>query len=393
MPLGTLDRTPAAVLPPGAVGADQAGRLLGAGALPDGGRRALRLRRAAARARWPRRCCRCSAPCACRCEIVLGGGGYLRGLQQAQAEAEPRPARSWPRWPRRRARAEQLARRTQRLRALLDLARRPRAAAAGRRGAVRGAPTPTRASSSSTAAQAQGVAPGAPVIDAAGVLGQVTRVYPLSAEVTLLTDQDAAIPVLNLRTQQRARRLRRGARRRRRAMELRFMSANADVQVGDVLHTSGLDGVYPPGLPVAARAQRSSAAPRAASRACCWRRRHRATACATCWCSSRCAPCRPPPRARPRGRGRRRSAGAGTCRGAPAPEAPRHDHAAAARPAAAAGQPAVHRAHAAAGAGRQPAAAGPPARPCRTCWRWCWCSGTCTSRAGSASASPSASAC
>jgi rod shape-determining protein MreC len=34
-------------------------------------------------------------------------------------------------------------------------------------------------------------------------------------------------------------------------MELRFMAGNADVQVGDLLHTSGVDGVYPPGLPVA----------------------------------------------------------------------------------------------------------------------------------------------
>jgi rod shape-determining protein MreC len=35
------------------------------------------------------------------------------------------------------------------------------------------------------------------------------------------------------------------------ALELRFMAANADVQVGDLLTTSGVDGIYPPGLPVA----------------------------------------------------------------------------------------------------------------------------------------------
>lgn len=97
-----------------------------------------------------------------------------------------------------------------------------------------------------------GIAPAAPVIDAGGVLGQVTRVYPLAAEVTLLTDKDAAIPVLNTRTQARAAAygdpdtLAAGA-----GMELRFLSNNADVQPGDVLHTSGVDGVYPPGLPVA----------------------------------------------------------------------------------------------------------------------------------------------
>ncbi len=93
-----------------------------------------------------------------------------------------------------------------------------------------------------------GILPGAPVINAQGVLGQVTRVYPLNAEVTLLTDKDAAIPVLNVRTQVRGAAFGRpgGA-----GMELRFMAGNADVQVGDLLSTSGVDGIYPPGLPVA----------------------------------------------------------------------------------------------------------------------------------------------
>ena len=91
---------------------------------------------------------------------------------------------------------------------------------------------------------------GSPVLDELGVVGQVTRVYPLVSEVTLLTDRDHAIPVLNTRT---------GARgvafgdtsTHADAMELRFMAANADVAVGDLLTTSGVDGVYPPGLPVA----------------------------------------------------------------------------------------------------------------------------------------------
>jgi rod shape-determining protein MreC len=80
------------------------------------------------------------------------------------------------------------------------------------------------------------------------VLGQVTRVYPLSSEVTLLTDKDAAIPVLDTRTQARsiAYGLPGGA-----GMELRFVAANADVKVGDALTTSGVDAVYPPGVPVA----------------------------------------------------------------------------------------------------------------------------------------------
>lgn len=94
------------------------------------------------------------------------------------------------------------------------------------------------------------IAVGSPVVDELGVVGQVTRVYPLVSEVTLLTDRDHAIPVLNTRT---------GARgvafgdmtTRSDAMELRYTAANADVAVGDLLTTSGVDGVYPPGLPVA----------------------------------------------------------------------------------------------------------------------------------------------
>ncbi len=92
-----------------------------------------------------------------------------------------------------------------------------------------------------------GIVPGAPVIDEAGVLGQVTRVYPLSSEVTLLIDKEAAIPVLNTRTHQRSAAF--GADGN--ALELRFMAGNADVKVGDVLQTSGVDGIYPPGLDVA----------------------------------------------------------------------------------------------------------------------------------------------
>lgn len=91
---------------------------------------------------------------------------------------------------------------------------------------------------------------GSPVLDESGVLGQVTRVYPLVSEVTLVVDPDLAIPVLNVRT---------GVRSVAygdptvggTGMELRFMGSNADVQEGDLLTTSGVDGVYPSGLPVA----------------------------------------------------------------------------------------------------------------------------------------------
>ncbi len=98
-----------------------------------------------------------------------------------------------------------------------------------------------------------GITLASPVIHEAGLLGQVTRVYPLSAEVTLLQDQQISVPVLNQRTRQRGVAFGDGADAA--GMELRFVAANADVQVGDELVTSGLDGVYPPGLPVARVAQ------------------------------------------------------------------------------------------------------------------------------------------
>jgi rod shape-determining protein MreC len=96
-----------------------------------------------------------------------------------------------------------------------------------------------------------GVTAGSPVIDEAGVLGQVTRVYPAISEATLVTDRDQAIPVLNTRTGRAWRGVWRSSGRRAGTLELRFMAANADVQAGDLLTTSGVDGVYPPGLPVA----------------------------------------------------------------------------------------------------------------------------------------------
>jgi rod shape-determining protein MreC len=93
-----------------------------------------------------------------------------------------------------------------------------------------------------------GVVPGAPVLVPAGVLGQVTRVFPMSAQVTLTIDKDAAIPVLNART--RARSVAVGGSGGD-VMELRYMAANADVRADDLLVTSGIDGVYPADVPVA----------------------------------------------------------------------------------------------------------------------------------------------
>lgn len=89
---------------------------------------------------------------------------------------------------------------------------------------------------------------GVAVVDGDGVIGQVTRVYPFLSEVTQITDKDQAVPVQNLRSGLRAIVFGNG---KDGTLDLRFMPINADVQAGDVLVTSGIDGVYPPGLPVA----------------------------------------------------------------------------------------------------------------------------------------------
>ena len=92
-----------------------------------------------------------------------------------------------------------------------------------------------------------GIVPGSPVVDPSGVIGQITRVYPLHAEVTLLSDKDQAIPVMVERSGLRAVMFGTGNG----LTELKFLAANADVKPGDRILTSGLDGVYVPGLPVA----------------------------------------------------------------------------------------------------------------------------------------------
>jgi rod shape-determining protein MreC len=182
-------------------------------------------------------------------ELLMGGGDYLGGLRRAQAEAAD-ARRQQTALAEKAARADTLGVENTQLRALLGLtpALPMRHLAAE---VMVEARDPYSRKVFIDRGLTQGVRLGAPVIEPAGVLGQVTRVYPLSAEVTLLSDREAAIPVLNRRTRQRAAAFG-GVRSADGAtMELRFLSTNADVQPGDVLETNGLDGLYPPGLPVA----------------------------------------------------------------------------------------------------------------------------------------------
>ena len=95
--------------------------------------------------------------------------------------------------------------------------------------------------------QGSGIIPGQPAIDETGVVGQVTRVFPFSAEITLITDKDQAVPIQVVRNGQRSVVFGLGNGQ----LELRYMPANADIEIGDILVTSGLDSVYLPGFPVA----------------------------------------------------------------------------------------------------------------------------------------------
>lgn len=86
------------------------------------------------------------------------------------------------------------------------------------------------------------------VVDDLGVIGQITRVHPFLSEVTLITDKDHSVPVQVARNGLRSVISGTG---KNNELELRYLSVNADIQKGDLLITSGIGGIYPPGLPVA----------------------------------------------------------------------------------------------------------------------------------------------
>jgi rod shape-determining protein MreC len=93
-----------------------------------------------------------------------------------------------------------------------------------------------------------GIAPGMPVIDEGGVVGQVIRVTPLTSEAAVLTDELVSIPVQLLRN---GLRLIAFGSTSPGKVEVRYFASDADIREGDLLVTSGVGGVFPPGLPVA----------------------------------------------------------------------------------------------------------------------------------------------
>lgn len=181
--------------------------------------------------------------------LVNQGANYLQSLEQAQAQAREADLRL-VQMSQRANLSDELLQENGHLRALLAL--REHLTSPGQAAEViYDTPDPYTRRVVIDRGQTSQVALGSPVLDAHGVMGQVTRVYPLRSEVTLLIDRDQVIPVFNPRTGARSVAYGDPSPGGGGSMELRFMPSNADVESGDVLTTSGVDGVYPPGIPVA----------------------------------------------------------------------------------------------------------------------------------------------
>jgi rod shape-determining protein MreC len=180
-------------------------------------------------------------------QAVNAAAQYLKNLEDAQDVAELFQSRNIAQ-AQRLQQVEQLTKENAQLRQLLDL----RAQTAGPVKAVQvlyDTADPYTRRVVVDRGQLSGIVQGSAVIDTAGVVGQVTRVYPLVSEVTLLTDRGQSIPVMNTRT---------GSRHVASgdpytlggSLNLKFVPSGMDIQNGDLLTTSGIDGVYPAGLHV-----------------------------------------------------------------------------------------------------------------------------------------------
>ncbi|MDD2809120.1 rod shape-determining protein MreC [Rhodoferax sp.] len=179
---------------------------------------------------------------------LQSGGQYFQALDSSQTK-EAAAQYKLGLQSQRALQVEQLSLENKRLRALLDMRERLSAPALAAQ-VLYDAADPYAHKVIIDKGSMNAVQAGAPVLDEAGILGQVTRVYPLTSEVTLLTDRHQVTPILNVRTGVRGLAFGQSSTRSHQ-LELRFMDAHADMVAGDLLTTSGVDGVYPPGLPVA----------------------------------------------------------------------------------------------------------------------------------------------
>ncbi len=179
---------------------------------------------------------------------VQFAGDYLQGLTSAKGDLEAAHLKLTAQMQKSSV-TEQLRIENHRLRDLLNLKQRAETSGIPAQ-VIYDAPDPYTRKVVIDKGSLQNIQAGSPVLDELGVIGQVTRVHTLTSEITLLIDREQTIPVLNTRTGARSvaygDSLSFGG-----TLELRFMAANADVLQGDLLTTSGIDGVYPAGLPVA----------------------------------------------------------------------------------------------------------------------------------------------
>lgn len=173
-------------------------------------------------------------------DAFVGRQEALQSAETARAQLLAQAVRS--------TQVEQLALENQHLRELLQLRERLNTTAMAAEVLYEAADPFTRKMILDKGAN-NGVQTSSPVMDERGILGQVTRVHPLVSEITLVTDREHSIPVLNTRTG--ARGVAFGESGGAPLLELRYMATNADIEVDDILTTSGVDGVYPPGIPVA----------------------------------------------------------------------------------------------------------------------------------------------
>lgn len=178
-------------------------------------------------------------------KAIMNAGSYFSGitfyqeentrLKHAQLESVPTLLRT-----------QQLEAENERLRKLLEVKSRQKASGQAAQ-IIYAARDPFSRRVVVDKGQQDRIVAGQPAIDDAGVVGQVTRVFPFFSEITLISDKNQAVPVQIVRNGLRSVVFGLGNGQ----LELRFMPANADVQKGDLLVTSGLDGIFLPGIPVA----------------------------------------------------------------------------------------------------------------------------------------------
>ena len=171
-------------------------------------------------------------------------GEYMQARDVAQA-SEREARQQLLVQARRSGQVEQLALENKQLRELLDLSKRLETKGQAAE-VLYDAADPYTRKLIINKGMTDGIKASSPVMDEHGILGQVTHVLPLVSEVTLVTDREHSIPVLNTRTG--ARGVAYGESGGAPLLELRFMATNADIEVGDMLSTSGVDGIYPPGV-------------------------------------------------------------------------------------------------------------------------------------------------